>query len=95
MSQTRMSELAAAEAAEKTAILVYNEQAKLQANALDRASTTLMSVGVIASIAADLYGLGTKIAVGRQVAWFVIWGVFAAAFHVAARHSLGYLQRSR
>jgi hypothetical protein len=31
MSQTRMSELAAAEAAEKTAILVYNEQAKLQA----------------------------------------------------------------
>jgi hypothetical protein len=72
-------------------IAVHNERAKLAANALDRASTAVLSAGMFGPIANSLYGLGTPLPWEWLIAWFFIWVGVAVALHLAARHILGGL----
>ena len=41
--------------------LARNERLKLTANALDRASTSFLTIGVLAPVAASIYGMGPAI----------------------------------
>jgi hypothetical protein len=65
---------------------VHNERTKLLANALDRASTTCFTVGIVTPGAGYLYNVsGFRSAVGL--------GIVAAVFlHLAARRALGGLR---
>jgi hypothetical protein len=73
--------------------MIENERTKLLANALDRASTACVTVGLLAPIAALLYGAtGTAI---EPVAFGLIcssWIFAAAALHLVARLVLGGLK---
>lgn len=69
--------------------LVDNERTKLLANALDRASTACLTVGVLAPLAALLYNLsaghiGMWVFVGGGVIWFSV----AIGLHLTARWPL-------
>ena len=66
--------------------VVHNEQTKLTANALDRASTACLTVGVLGPSAAALYGLGGNAAAGH-------WIVFGALLWLAAASLLHYMAR--
>lgn len=74
--------------------IVHNERTKLTANALDRASTACLTVGVFGPIVASLYGVGATatgahgitLAVGS-----VFWLAAAGALHWMARRTLGRL----
>jgi hypothetical protein len=72
-------------------IAIANERTKLLANAFDRASTAVLSVGLFGPIASGLYGLGASMPWDRLVAWFVIWFAAAGALHLVARRFLGGL----
>jgi hypothetical protein len=72
----------------------HNERTKLSANALDRASTAALTIGVLAPMAAALYNLTAGPAVET---WFLIVGVLiwlfaAGALHFIARVVLGGLR---
>ncbi|KQQ13294.1 hypothetical protein ASF53_14070 [Methylobacterium sp. Leaf123] len=75
--------------------LIANERTKLTANALDRASTACLTVGVLGPTVATLYGIG-----GTNggtlgflfVAGSLFWLIAAAALHGMARHTLGGLR---
>lgn len=74
--------------------LVHNERTKLLANALDRASTACLTVGVLGPSAAALYGIGggasiiaPLIAIGS-----LFWLGAAAVLHWFARLVLGRLK---
>ena len=74
--------------------LIENERTKLLANALDRASTASVALGVFAPIATTFFTgpvtgeLGwLKLAVGAA-----IWLATAVALHLAARLVLGALR---
>ncbi len=73
--------------------LVTNERLKLSANALDRASTASLTIGVIAPLAAIFYefgGAGTNpilLPLGAA-----IWLLTAAVLHWGARVVLGGLR---
>jgi hypothetical protein len=74
--------------------LIHNELTKLTANALDRASTACLAVGVFGPAVAVLYGVGGAATVGT---WLIalgslFWLVAAAMLHLAARRVLGSLQ---
>jgi hypothetical protein len=67
-------------------LLVDNERTKLLANALDRASTACLTVGLLAPLAALLYNLSARkvdlwIIVGGGLLWFLV----AIALHLVAR----------
>ena len=69
--------------------LIDNERTKLLANALDRASTASLTVGVLAPIAAIIYSVSAT----RTEAWvFVVGGTVwlsaAIALHMIARFVL-------
>ena len=72
---------------------IDNERTKLLANALDRASTASLALGVFAPVAAAFYGSPT----GGEVTWATlivgafIWLAGAIALHLAARLVLGGL----
>ena len=73
--------------------LIENERTKLLAGALDRASTACITVGLLAPVAAVLYGAtGALLApVGFAVissAWFLM----AVVLHLTARRILGGLK---
>jgi hypothetical protein len=74
--------------------LIANERTKLLANALDRASTASVAIGVFAPIAASFYGATS----GGDVGWLklaigaVIWLAAAIALHLAGRIVLGELR---
>jgi len=54
--------------------LILNETLKLQANALDRASTACLTVGVLAPVAAATYNLSaTRMDISVFVIGAVIW----------------------
>jgi multisubunit Na+/H+ antiporter MnhG subunit len=66
--------------------LIDNERTKLLANALDRASTACLTVGVLAPVAAVLYNVsGTQTAAWVFVLGAVIWLLAAVALHLIAR----------
>lgn len=72
--------------------LIHNERTKLLANALDRASTAALVVGVFGPITGYLYGAqpnstGFAIAIGSAV-----WMIGAAVLHYFARRALRSLQ---
>ena len=72
--------------------LIENERTKLLANAFDRASTACVTVGILAPIAAVLYGAtGTPMAPWALALAWAIWFVCAAALHLMARLILGGL----
>jgi hypothetical protein len=75
----------------KRAIVVYNERTKLLASAFDRASTAVLSIGVLAPIGSGIYGLGLPIPWERLTAWFVIWVICGCMLHLVARRILGEL----
>lgn len=73
--------------------LIHNERTKLLANALDRASTACLSVGVLAPIAAAIYTVaGTVPATLTFVIGAVCWILAAMVLHISARYVLRRLQ---
>jgi len=72
--------------------LIENERTKLLANAFDRASTACITVGILAPIAAVLYGAtGTPMTLWAFGLAWAIWFLCAAALHLIARVILGGL----
>jgi hypothetical protein len=69
--------------------LVRNESLKLTANALDRASTAFVTIGVLAPIAASIYASGGA---GLSALAFLgsvfVWLLCAIALHLGARFVL-------
>lgn len=73
--------------------LIHNERTKLLANALDRASTACVAVGLIAHSVATMTGTGnglhltcvSLLSSGAEI-------LPAVVLHFAARHILGRLQ---
>jgi hypothetical protein len=66
--------------------MIQNEQTKLLVNALDRASTACVTVGVLAPVAAILYGAsGTSFGFWAFALGGVIWLSAALALHLVAR----------
>jgi hypothetical protein len=68
--------------------LIHNERTKLYANALDRASTALLTVGIITPVAGYLYniaGFGASIGVWRLAASVAGWILASVALHYLAR----------
>ncbi len=75
--------------------LIHNERTKLTANALDRASTACLTVGVLGPAAAALYGLGNVTTPPANVLIIIgsgLWLVASAMLHLLARGMLGRLK---
>ena len=72
--------------------LVHNERTKLLANALDRASTACLTVGVLAPVAAALYSMGNMSPSWVLILTTLSWLAAAAVLHYAARRALGGLK---
>ncbi|WP_172122753.1 MULTISPECIES: hypothetical protein [unclassified Devosia] len=73
--------------------LIFNERTKLLANAMDRASTACLTVGVFAPVAAIVYGAtGTAMASWAFVLGTISWLSAAAILHIVARLTLGRLK---
>jgi hypothetical protein len=62
--------------------LIHNEQTKLTVNALDRASTACITVGVLGPVVAALYGVGSHVTAGwialGAALWLIAAGVLTA-----------------
>jgi hypothetical protein len=75
--------------------LVANERTKLLANALDRASTACLTVGVLAPVAAATYQMGGAV-LGVDLTLAVVggvsWLIGAAMLHLFAQRALGRLK---
>ena len=69
---------------------IDDERTKLSANALDRASTACLTVGIVAPIAAYLYGVST-VSGWTLLAVCYVWLAVAAGLHLLARYVLGRL----
>ena len=75
--------------------LIANERTKLTANALDRASTACLTVGVLGPTVATLYGIGGTSGGSHGIvlaAGSAFWLCAAAALHGLARRVLGGLR---
>ena len=75
--------------------LVHNERTKLLANALDRASTACLTVGVLGPAAATLYNLGGTTGHSHDILLVIgssAWFVATSALHLLARRVLGGLK---
>ena len=75
--------------------VTHNERVKLSANALDRASTACVAVGLVGPIVATFYGLGSIAAgpTGRLLLFgSLFWISAAATLHFEARRVLGRLR---
>jgi multisubunit Na+/H+ antiporter MnhG subunit len=75
--------------------VIYNERTKLLANALDRASTSCLTVGFIGPIVAviyDLGGAGSKITALTLYIGSAFWLLAGIALHLIARAVLGRLK---
>ena len=74
-------------------LLIHNERTKLLSNALDRASTACITIGVFAPTAAALYSAsGTPFSTGIYVLGAVSWLFTATVLHISARHTLRRLR---
>jgi hypothetical protein len=66
--------------------LIHNERTKLTANWLDRAGTAAITLGVIAPLAAAVFGYGTPTLSERKLAiGIAFWFLAGVALHVVAR----------
>jgi hypothetical protein len=77
--------------------LIHNERTKPIANALDRASTSCVTVGVAAPLAGYVYGLNHFAVWYHFSVWYwagagLAWIAGATIPHLAARQALGRLQ---
>lgn len=72
--------------------LVDNERTKLTANALDRASTACLAVGIFAPLASLLRVQDHLPASGILVS-FAGWLIAGTVLHVGARRALGGLKQ--
>ena len=72
-------------------IAIDNERTKLAANALDRASTACLAVGIFAPIAALAQGNAHVPWLGASLS-FGGWLVAAIVLHIGARRVLGGLR---
>lgn len=73
--------------------LHHNERTKLLANALDRASTASLTVGVLAPVAAAFYNVGgNRVSTGTLILGAVVWILAAVSLHLLARWALGDLK---
>ena len=88
VEEGRSTGLADAEYA--TRRLIHNERVKLLANALDRASTACLTVGIAAPLATYLYGSG-HVGLGNVLAASYLWLCAAFGLHGLARRVLGGL----
>ena len=71
--------------------LIHNERIKLTANALDRASTACLTVGVLGPLVAALYGVGGTGLADRGILLAVgslFWMLAAGTLHLMARRVL-------
>lgn len=76
-------------------IIIANERTKLLANALDRASISCLTVGVVGPIVPVLYdigGAGRAVPIGLLLVGSSFWLFTAAALHMVARWILGRLE---
>jgi 1,4-dihydroxy-2-naphthoate octaprenyltransferase len=71
--------------------LVENEVTKLIANALDRASTASLSIGVLAPLAGYLYDRG-RVPIGYVFAVSYVFVFVAGGLHLLAWRMLGKLE---
>lgn len=73
--------------------LIENERTKLLANALDRTSTACVTVGLLAPVAAVLYGAtATTMEPLAFALGGPIWLSAAGVLHLVARRTLGRLK---
>jgi len=75
--------------------LIENERTKLLANALDRASTASLAVGVLGPISATLYNVDGTFANEHAIILVVgsaLWLTTAVVLHLLARGVLGRLK---
>ena len=73
--------------------LVHNEQTKLLANALDRASTACLTNGILAPIAAAIYSVsGAFVFDAKVVFGGIVWSLMALVLHMSARRVLRRLR---
>lgn len=71
--------------------LVHNERTKLLANALDRASTAALAVGVLGPVATATYGLGPAdrpLPLLGLIVGTILWLAVAILLHMFARWTL-------
>lgn len=71
--------------------LVHNERTKLLANALDRASTAALAVGVLGPIVTASYGLGPSdrpFPLLGLIVGTILWMIVAVSLHIFARWTL-------
>jgi hypothetical protein len=71
--------------------LVENEQTKLLANALDRASTACLTIGIATPLAGYVYNVGgfrVSVTMLELVLGFVTWIAVAIGLHYLARRVL-------
>ena len=67
-------------------VLIDNERTKLLANALDRASTACVTVGLLAPLAALLYNLSpVHVEVWIMIVGGAVWLLGAIGLHISAR----------
>jgi hypothetical protein len=72
--------------------VIDNERTKLAANALDRASTACLAVGILAPLVALFQSLASPPLAGVAVS-FAGWLAAAIMLHFAARRMLGGLKQ--
>jgi hypothetical protein len=72
--------------------LIHNEQTKLLANALDRASTACLTVGIATPAAGYLYGVNQALGTAFLIAALYTWLFAAIGLHLLARHVIEGLQ---
>jgi hypothetical protein len=75
--------------------LVHNERTKLLANALDRASTAALAVGVLGPVVTATYGLAPPdrpVPLLALIAGTILWLVLAVSLHLFASWTLRKLR---
>jgi len=71
--------------------LTHNEQTKLLANALDRASTACFTIGIVTPLAGYLYNIGglrSSIGAVELATGLIGWLTAAIVLHLSARRIL-------
>lgn len=77
-------------------IYIHNERVKLLANSLDRASTALVTVGVVTPLVAFFYGNVDKLTIEIWKVAVITYAFLLTALnlHLAARVVLGRLKKA-
>jgi hypothetical protein len=68
--------------------LIHNEQTKLLANALDRASPACLAVGIARPATGDFHGVNRVLGTAFLTAALYRWLFAAIRLHLLARHVL-------